>query len=226
MDAWEIWNKGVQLSKAHLYIGPPEKVAACRKYTQQSSGSVILDRIADNADKDASFEDLFKGVLGPTGPRKKLEEELRSNIFERVRVKGLLAYGFAIPRRPEDTPIPIPLDLWNPYLQWAKDQARANGFQMDGIRITDPDWLDEANDQNTIKPAGRPSRKPQIIEAFETLDHEGKIDYSNPAKHCYPAIRNWVKLHYPEAENPDRGLGDKAIQLHVNPLFNAAKNRD
>lgn len=237
MDAWEIWNIGKPLERAHLHFGPQDKIKALRDHAEENSPVKMIDRLQTNLESGKDFIAALKGAtdVKKISAQTKLRDEVRQAILRHLHSGDIKAYGFEAPRRASDAPIAVPSDLWRGWVRWDKSMIEAQSLRIENVRLvpahlikteTPVPTLEPASDKEPPRPAGRPSRALQIIEAFEALDSEGKIDFSNPAKHCYPAVRNWVKINYPEAENPDRGLSDKAIQLHVNPLFNARKDRD
>jgi len=225
MDALAIWNKGVLLSDAHRYIGPPEKVKTYRQYAAQASKESILNRIQDNIDSGVTGWDILKDVTGPKTPKADLEREIRGHIVTMARQKKLLAYGYALPRRPDDNPIAIPLDLWETFVHWDKNRLEANGLRIESVRLTLPSWIEEdLASEEILRSAGRPSRSPQIIAAFRALSDGGQLDFDKPASHSYPAVRKWVQAHYPDDVDPKRGLSDKALEKHFNPLFMERRN--
>ncbi|WP_341364356.1 hypothetical protein P8T57_01230 [Thalassospira sp. SN3W] len=235
MDAWEIWNAGKPLASAHLHFGSQDKVSALRKYATENSNTKMFERLQANLESGKGFLDSLQGVTGDIKPKNDLLDEVRREILQHIGNGNLKAFGFETPRRANDTPIEVPADLWRGWVRWDKSLVEAQSLKIENVRLVPSNHIEKQiapalttaqSDGEPFRPAGRPSRKDHIIAAFHALNKAGEIDFNKPAKHCYPAIRAWVKAHYPEDENPDRGLGDKAIQLHVNPLFNAAKNSD
>jgi len=232
MNSWDIWNKGVLLSKAHFRVASPEQLELLKQYEKQTSASSMLQRLQQNLENGKSAANMFENVTGPTGLQQEIERSLRAKLLAYINSGELLAYGIALPRRPDDEPIPVPPDLWAGVVSWHNSRLHANGLRMEQVKLvkaspntlaaTKTPAVTESPEEPT-RPAGRPSRKDQIIEAFHALTDSGKIDFYKPASHCYPAIRKWVKEHYPNDADPERGLGDKALEKHFNPLFMARR---
>tara|TARA_R110001583_G_C5638221_1_gene407663 strand:+ start:2218 stop:2466 length:249 start_codon:yes stop_codon:yes gene_type:complete len=82
MDAWEIWNIGKPLERAHLHFGPQDKIKALRDHAEENSASQMLGRLQTNLE---SGKDFFSALRGAANSEKinaqtKLRDEVRQAI--------------------------------------------------------------------------------------------------------------------------------------------------
>ena len=233
MDSWEIWNRGVLLSRAHLRIASPAQAGQLAHYEKETSGSSMMERLLHNLESGVATERVFENVTGPISEKHAVERSLRATLLQYIGQGKLRAFGLAMPRKPEDTPIEVPPDLWTGIVAWQDNRLQANGLRIEQVKLIDAKVFEKhATERSTqiseeiepLRSAGRPSRKDQIIEAFHALLNSGELNLGKPASHSYPAVKKWVQEHYPIDDDPERGLSDKALEKHFNPLFRERKN--
>lgn len=139
----------------------------------------------------------------------------------------MIAYGFAVPRKPADNPIKVPSDLWDGLVKWDSSAVERHGLKIEGVRLILPAEIDQIRTELSAQPEGRGqgrrTRKPQILEAFETLHGLGEIDYTKRMASYCPVIREWVKVAFPDDPDGEKGLDDKTIAKHISIHFNARK---
>ncbi|MEP3321513.1 MAG: hypothetical protein ABJN40_10745 [Sneathiella sp.] len=214
--SWEKWNKAISLQNAPLKFGDEAQAAAYRKYHQEQNGMMMLEKLISNIEGDAKGADIFEGLAVKTTSKLEILTSLRNDTKKRLLSGELTGYGFQSPRNVQDAPVQIPSDLWNGRINWERDSLTSGSIKLESLRIEELVSVE-------IAPAGRPSRQEQIKEAFLTLADQGKIDFSKPKTACYETVRKWVLDHYPDEENGDKGLSVKALEKHVNPLFDQEK---
>ncbi|PHQ72371.1 MAG: hypothetical protein COB93_00375 [Sneathiella sp.] len=226
MDNWKIWKKGAYLTEAHIHFGDKDTVENYYSYRGKSAVEYALDQVEENLKRGLEGLDLLKGLAKPDTDRKKIAEKLRQDLkdaFLRNVMRGvLIGYGFSVPRRAEDEPQKVPVDLWNQYRNSSSNILKSSSLKMEEVRVAHSSWLNVVISAYT-KPAGRPTRQDHIVESFETLADQDSIDFSKPATACYGMVRQWVLNNYPDEENRDKGLSTKAMEKHINPLFRQYK---
>lgn len=223
----------MHLVNVHLRFGDRKLIERFNSLENPNSSDKLLSRMLENVDKGVTGFDALKDVVDPSSSyrneEKELKKQLKDNILRYVSKGILVGYGFSSPRNVEDVPQLVPNDLWAEYWHSTGNTLTSGSLTMENIRVARKELINDQlslakGDHEEIRPAGRPSRKNQIIDAFHILADEGEIDFSKPKTHCYALIRNRVLTQYPEENDGEKGLGDKAIQKHISPLFDTKKN--
>jgi len=220
MKLFDIWEKAIPLSRAFIRFGNREAAAEYTKLRETTSAVAMLGAITERAEQGDGFLEAFQNATKPTAPARKrashLAQALKEETLHHVSKGVLVAYGYSQPRHASDKPQRVPRDLWSGTVNWEADKITGNGLKMEAVRLVPAQWL---TSQSLPAPVGRPGRQQQTTEAFHALHKEGRIDFIKPMKANYPAIRNWVKAHYPDENHPDHGLSDKTLARDINPLI-------
>jgi hypothetical protein len=66
---------------------------------------------------------------------------------------------------------------------------------------------------------GRPSRRDEIVSAFDAVVEAGAIDLGEPLSHIFPAVRQQITGN----AAPQPGLGDRALRKTLTPLVEAKR---
>lgn len=142
----------------------------------------------------------------------------------------VLALGYALPRRPEDYPAWIPLDVWPGKIGWPESSVKGNGLEFVAVRVVTnrtAQGLLSSCDQGllpAVKKTGRPSLKARIIEAYDALKGAGQIDFKSPMGHAFPQLRAWLSERYPDNAGQFANMADETIRKHVSNLFKEDRN--
>ena len=81
-----------------------------------------------------------------------------------------------------------------------------------------------ANGAKGSRGPGRPSRRAEIVSAFEAVAEAG-LDLDQPMSRVFPAIRERITGCAAPRGAAAAGLGDKALRKTLAPLFEARRNR-
>jgi hypothetical protein len=165
-------------------------------------------------------------------------DELKRNLLNNILSERLIGIGFESPIKTTSQPQVIPIHIWPQNItdyDWNESSFSINGVEFLKIRlIKNAEFKSELNLTNekeeitlpdleiTDKHVGRPSKKKEIIDSYNHLKKENKIDYSKTFKSHTELIRKTVRLHNPKMEN-DKGLGVEAIRRTVKHLFDQEK---
>ena len=162
--------------------------------------------------------------------------DMLKNVYEKINSGDLIAFGFQYPIESE-FPTPIPLHMWPPEDEDIEKSAiDSNGFKYVNIRIIQKAKAKEikfgANENEEIvqpeiivhdKKVGRPSLKKEILEAYERLKNESKIDYSKSLKSHTELIQKTVQVMHPKIIEIV-GMQYEAIRRTLSERFKADKN--
>jgi hypothetical protein len=181
-----------------------------------------------------AFQSTFNKYQGTRNANDKLKRDLLNKILS----EKLAGLGFESPIKTSSQPQLIPIHIWPQKINefnWNESSFLSNGVEFQKIRIIkNIEFKKERNIQNkkkeiqlpdfqiTDKSVGRPSKKQEIINAYNLLKNKNKIDYSKTFKSHTPLIREAVRLQSPTLTD-DKGLGDEAIRRTVKSLFDQEK---
>ncbi|MBE7638691.1 MAG: hypothetical protein JJ879_14150 [Sneathiella sp.] len=221
----DIWNKAIPLPKALYRFGRKDKIARLQVLEQEVAVpalmQVALEAIQSDEDRFQKLADGLKDAQSPFAKIRKIKESIQTEMFRALKARKVLAYGYDYPRKASDQAQEVPEELWSSFNDWSKDSLSTNGLRMDAIRLIPINWISKAPSPDPAPKAspGRPSRKDQILTAFEALDQEGKINRGNSMhSHC-DLIREWILRHYPDESEQTKGLGDQIIRKTISPVF-------
>jgi len=160
----------------------------------------------------------------------KLRRMFDERVLSNLRRGEWTAYGHSIPRKPNDEPVKVPIDVWlnHPKVSWDRETVRGQGLEFINVSITksypgQPDSLgipeptEEPPKQNKV---GRPPMRPFILEAYATLKAEGEIDFTKPKSALYDPICNLLARKYPDRASEFKGLDDSTIRKAITEMFN------
>jgi len=142
----------------------------------------------------------------------------------RLQSGEFIAYGYCLPRKPEDKRVEIPNDVWRvwPSISWDNSTVKGQGLEFIQVgacpRPPQQQTL-PAHETRPIKKAGRPSVRPHILEAYEALKISGLINYEAPKSALYGPICDWLANQYPEREVEFKSLDDSTIRKTISKQF-------
>lgn len=137
---------------------------------------------------------------------------------------SLLAFGYEAPQKMKDLPVTVPLHFLQGTVLWDKSEIRFEGIKLIAVRLIGKSQV--APETTPLSPpprAGRPSRKDQAEKAFASLLADGTYNLNISLNHQFPMVRDRVKAMFPDEDQSDKGLGDKALYGFLSPLVAAAK---
>lgn len=166
-------------------------------------------------------------------------DKLKRDLLNKLLSEKLAGLGFESPIKTSSHPQLIPIHIWPQKItdfDWNESSFLINGIEFFKIRIIKKTELKKQkniqikkkelkppNLEVTDKKVGRPSKKQEIIDAYNFLKNECKIDYSKTFKSHTKLIQQTVRTLNPDQTN-DKGLGNEAIRRTVKHLFDQEKN--
>lgn len=221
IDPAAAWKDGLPLFQALFKFGDDKTSVRLHEALTNPTNPGIIEALTKAAQAGAGWEAFgtpqVRDAQDFAYETAKLRKTLEQSVLDQLFSGALLGYGYAVPRHPTDTPALIPKDVWRGRIKWEDSSVKGNGLEFLVVRAL-PRKSPKLEKIEVRKP-GRPTRKPQIIEAFRALEAEGKIKRENSLTSHYPLVRNKVAALFPDEQDTKRGLGDKALYQHLAPLF-------
>jgi hypothetical protein len=109
-----------------------------------------------------------------------------------------------------------PLGWRSPMVSWSAVEKYLGGSAL--LTDCEKSEICERSPSPPKPKQGRPTRKMEIVAAFNALTDE-EIDFAEPMNAVYPIIRRKIT----GSHQPSKGLGDEAIRTRVTHLFGARK---
>lgn len=130
------------------------------------------------------------------------------------------AFGFEAPRGLDTPPKKIPIDIFlNGKIDWERDRVEVDGLSIVGVRVVEADALRGALGQ---KEGGRPSLRPQILGAYESLREEGAIDLTATDAEIFRVIADRLRTILP-MQKGDKGFDLQTIRRHTKADLDAMR---
>lgn len=217
------WNCAISMRKALIAIPPKDWVEEFQKLQKQSATPVYLASINKSVESGRSFSESVLEAQSVSEKFRVSQERLERYVLKYIKSGELIAAGFSLPRRASDSPEFIPDDVWGGYVDWDKGTIEANGLSVVEVRLTHPSWLLRSQmDSPPTRGRGRPSRKADVLTAFNALLELGKINLNGPMKANYGVVRAYVMQEFPNNDNDDTGLSDTYLAQEINHLIKQA----
>ncbi len=129
--------------------------------------------------------------------------KLRHAFQDKLQRGELFAYGYSIPRSPDDARVPVPVDLWHDRakISWENSSISADGLEFVSVRIYGPE-KDRPVPVNLYRTglSGRPSIKHLILGELER--RVKARDLKPILAHEAKALREWAESTHPKAPTP------------------------
>ena len=179
----------------------------------------------DPAHLGNAIGNLTDALLEPGRRRHEVQEEFR----RQLKNEKLIGIGYLFPRQISDAPQLIPADIWQlGKINFEKAEIENGSLKFESVRVIKSPKNKEINSNkqgsniidfphHSPNPVGRPSSREKIFAVYEELKSNGKIDFSKPMTHAYPAIR----AHLVEKYGTERGFKNEAIRLAITEAFQA-----
>ncbi|WP_425410757.1 hypothetical protein [Hyphococcus sp.] len=190
--------------------------------------------LPDNWENDPAYlggaiGNLVDAAFEPGRRRYEVQQEFRRQL-ENGKLIGI---GYLSPRQINHAPQLIPADIWQlGKINFEKSEIENESLKFEGVRIIKPSKNKKisGNKQSpkvaelrnpSPNPVGRPSSREKIFAVYEELKSNGKIDFSKPMTHAYPAIR----AHLVEKYGTEKGFKNEAIRIAITKDFQAEAER-
>ena len=133
--------------------------------------------------------------------------KLRHAFQDKLQRGELFAYGYSIPRSPDDARVRVPADLWHDRakINWETSSISADGLEFVSVRILEKDRPVPVNPYRTGLP-GKPSIRHLILGELERRVKAGNL--KPILAHEAKALREWAESTHPKAPTP----GVRAIE--------------
>ena len=214
----KFWEKGQPLNEALIRFASSEI-----KYFPQQYNSDQLT--------PTNFIAMLKNITDAT----EYEMKLKTNLFNKIKNGDLIAVGYEPPMKSSDYPIIIPLHVWdNAEINRKKSSIAGNGLNFLSVRIIKKSISEKINKKsNTPKiklPApniveklvGRPSQKKDLINTFEWMIKNNRIDKSKSLKAHESELNLALERVNPNSKYIGH-LNYKTINRHLGARFNQYK---
>lgn len=221
------WNHGVPLSRAWRRFAESAKLQRLKVLEASGSPAQTLQAFADAL--TGAGDEALNAVSARAGESISLQTKMRSDLLRWLHSGHVRAYGYPVPRVPQDPPQLVPSDLWssaNTCVRWEKDEVEGNGLKMAGVRLVITRWEKEllakaatGTPAPDIRSPGRPGVDWPVQEAFAALAESGCIDCERPMTNYHQAVRDWLVARYPDAAHEFEGLNGRTITNHTRALF-------
>ncbi|MGC9953311.1 MAG: hypothetical protein ABSD21_03425 [Rhizomicrobium sp.] len=227
------WTRGWPLDKAAYSIAPRElldqlevpypKVKPVAAIEFPDDSGWLLRTLVTTTVVSTALEPIFEHRRGLVAVR----DEIRDNLLVCIESGQFIAIGYVLPRKHDDLPVEIPIDLWEGEIDWKDSAVSGHGLDYSAVRIIPANWLIKSQEiiaplqiapppaispELTRKSPGRPSMVKFIKLAYEELKKSGKIDFQEIQIIAVRQVRETVKAMFPDNVDDGRGLGDEAIR--------------
>lgn len=229
----ELWARGWPLDEAAHRIAPRElldqlevpypKVKPVAAIEFPDDSGWLLRTLVATSVVSTALEPIFEHRRGLAAVR----DEIRDNLLVCIESGQFIAIGYVLPRKHDDLPVEIPIDLWEGKIDWKDSAVSGHGLDYSAVRIISANWLIKSQEiiaplqiapplailpgVGSAKP-GRPSMEKFIKIAYEELKKLVEIDFLGRQISAIRQVREAVKAKFPNDANDDRGLGDEAIR--------------
>lgn len=152
--------------------------------------------------------------------RAAVERNIRDRLLAQLSNNTLIAYGFAIPRKPANTREKIPPDLFKyEFVSWEELSIKGAGLEFESVIVFRPKWVREIEallPKDTQRVIGRPSSKRAITEVIRSLIN-ARVLPTQSRKNDYELIRAKVHSQSPGEFPGNKNLSDKVIAKYLGP---------
>lgn len=228
-DPQHLWKVGLALLNARNRYGAPDLVREVFRlqatHPLMRMANAVLERRENRSVGDAEYTQA-------NSDRNKLlalERKLESQFLTELREGKLWAFGYSAPRKPTDAPCRLPIDLFEGKIDWVKSAIKGNGLEFTAVRVVAspaPGLVSAPREtqapQLEVAPAapGRPSRRGEIVAAWQALEAERKINRATSLRSHFALVR--AKVHEIHRSDPrgEKGLGDKVLYQILSELWN------
>lgn len=240
----DIWEQGVPLEDAP-YAFAPEHLQEAYDGSQLPGIAPFLIPIAQVAlavskvkgpDGDPKLKEMARQIQiskDRLGVNVTIYLEMRDRFMSRFQQGAFVAYGYAIPRDPNDRLVKIPKDVFEvKYINWENSAIKGNGLEFASVLVFERDLAPEIDAllakkspaQGTGIKRGPPSSSVVIEQAVRSLIDQGQLPNHNQQKENVGLVRERIHQMHPGEFPHDRGLGHESIRKVLANLIPRSKN--
>lgn len=230
LDLRPFWDRATPISSAHYELNQSEDSRRYVALFPRSYGlNVALNVLAESMKTEGTIDPRMRITQAEREESERLRDRLRDVLYRRIAAGDLVPLGFVHPRKVDDKPRLVPLDLFRRVMNWDSGRVEGHGLRIDDVRVIDVDSLLLAIDipgPFTLVPPpkkGRPSKQALIREAYEACKRAGVIDFAASKKVAALTIRNWIEANRPEEYESGKGLGAEIIRRTISADFDACR---
>lgn len=213
-QAW--WPHCVSLAEVIRRVGSKERRDKIDALEKEASCLTLCERVKN-------LDDPRAGLMGEITRMSQLGSEYRAlmdgqkrAVIAGIRNGQLRAFGYQFPRGASDIPVEVPVDLWTGGVHWEGSTVERDGLKIVSVRVTTTEAIQASmRTHHTATPVGRPSRKSEIIEAYEHLLRTGELDPTTAQSETAKAIRARINSRSPGSMDQDSGLTDETIRRTI-----------
>jgi hypothetical protein len=226
---YELWQQGLNLEAGAYQFTDPNLRAEYFRVKETEVEEVEPQHI----DEDAPWFEQLSAEFANLRPEAekyveldKIKRKMKDLFVSLLRREKALAYGYTVPRQAEDFPQLIPSDVWTGKIDWSKAAVKGNGLEFVAVRVLPSPARDELMEGKKetfitppIKPVGRPTVSPNVLEAYESLKADGLIDFKAAQVRVHDQIRQWLAKQYPDRAGQFSNLAKETIRKEISDLF-------
>lgn len=226
-----IWSQGHWLARCDRAFSSKSQTERWKELDSISAIKIFQKEYADQNSSDVGWADAIFKALEPANAinirRSDLTSEVRKNVLNYLKSKQLVAIGFEPPRKLDDVPKFLPLEVWNGTVNWDESSLKYQSLSFVDIRIVAPAWIDKTLSENVSieKSRGRPSVASDLETCFRSLAVEQKFDFNGSMKSNFPTIRDWLNEHLSADGAEEYKISNEAIRKYFSPYFNKLKSQ-
>ena len=226
----ELWNKGLSLGAASYRFAHPQLKAEYDERRNAKMPKLATPEPIPDArwwEMVGAMFEAYQPIAEARGEIAKADQRLKDYLMQLIGNGQVLAFGYALPRAPEDFPVRVPLDVWSGKIDWYASTVKGNGLEFVAVRVLPIRFVQEFAPQKLLPPeekkSGRPSIQQEIFEAYESLKGQGAINFDASMKSHYPLIRDFLCKAYPDKAGQFQYLADETIRRVITDDFNTNK---
>lgn len=211
-----LWQEAMPLEKAARHYCPADLKARLSETPPKGESELLMEFAqAFSLPINERLAEMKRHTDALSRANALMSEVYRAfwNLVQTGRLKCL---AFEAPRRAADQPIHVPVALLQYYPDWKKGTYRHNGLHLIEMRVIEAEQTPVPETPDAPAPAGRPSFRADILEAFTALQAEG-IFRAKPLTHGIVQIRQWIKTNRPDSRAAQGLLGDDTIRNAIKP---------
>ena len=235
MAAEEAWQQGLPLGEALEEYSDPE---LWEEY--EPIAALVMPKLppADlPLEPFKPSDQIHRAALPPIDPARlmerfySLDNGIKADVIRRLTAGELLAVGYPAPRRRRQPPVWILPSTWEQgRVSWMESELWTDTNAFEQVRVILSPAAAAASIVATIpppeptRPAGRPTRREDIRQAYIALREAGRIDFSALSRNI-PLIRE-AALRLRGGDMTDtKGLKDSTIEFAIGEQFKGDRER-
>lgn len=214
----DIWRQGVSLNEALDEFCDRQ---ACLKIQNLNKPQIPPQK------KTPSITDVMEPIQQMLNYKSTVYGLKRDSLFKNIYSGKLIAVGYSCPRKSTNLPEEIPHDMWSEEnINWGKSSIKGNGLEFVSVRVAKK--IREGINSNNRKlipnievvdkRSGRPSKWGLIIEAYNFLEKNGKINCSRTLKSHTKIIQETVRVLHPEIKD-NKGMQEETVRRAILDRF-------